>query len=273
MSSYQSDLIGRRKILGALGVVGLASLSTSAFAAPRQRRQDEAAELKESVLLTYDPITQIRAKTVNFYRRARSVPAVAAGKRGEFEWGELEQAEVRELLSNYSQWVTAFRFTAEGEAKAPLPLASGKLQKGTYRIVIDFLRYMTQTVTDVDGSILGRCVVGVGLRTVADVNNFTSSGEATLIALSAKASANQAEGKLRFDSIGIASDDVSALMPTNVSLDESGVVQASAATAAIKGLMKDDKNTILVPHVIAVQYEPNIDPSKRAKLIARVSQG
>jgi hypothetical protein len=273
MSRYQPDLIGRRKMLGAIGVAGLASLSTSAFAAPRQRKQDEAAEpAKESVLLTYDPITQIRAKTVNFYRPARS-GVLASGKRGEFEWGELEQEEVRNLLSNYSQWVTAFRFTAEGEAKAPLPLASGKLQKGTYRIVIDFLRYMTQTVTDVDGSILGRCVVGVGLRTVADVNNFTSSGEATLIALSAKASANQADGKLRFDSIGIASDDVSALMPTNVSLDESGVVQASAATAAIKGLMKDDQNTKLVPHVIAVQYEPNIDVSKRAKLIARVSQG
>ncbi len=91
-----------------------------------------------------------------------------------------------------------------------------------------------------------------------------------MIALTAQASVNRASGKLRFDSIGIASDEVAALMPTNVSLDESGIGQAAAATAAIRGLMNNN-NTILVPHVIAVQ--PETTDEARAKLLARVTQG
>ena len=261
--------INRRIILGGVGIAGLAGLSSPALA-KRAKTPDTAQPAKESVLLTYEPITQIRARKVNFYRTSKTPGAQPIGRRDDFEWGELDQAEVKGLLSNYSQWVTAYRFSGTGEASAPL--VSGKLDKGTFRIVIDFLRYMTQTVLDDDGTVLGRCVVGVGLRTVADVNNFTASGEASLIMLAAKAQVNQADGKLRFDSIGIASDEVSALMPTNVSLDESGVVQASAAMAAIKGLMKGD-DTILVPHVIAVQYERAAEDTRKKKLIEKVSRG
>ena len=270
--------IDRRGVLASIGGASLAALASPALAA-KPSASEAAIPAKESLLLTYEPITQIRARTVNFYRptQAGIVGSVAppgpgaVGRRADYEWGELRQDEVKNLLSNYSQWVTAYKFSGSGDAKAPL--VSGRLEKGNYRIVIDFLRYMTQTVLDGEGKVvLGRCVVGVGLRTVADVNNFTASGEASLISLAAKAQVNQADGKLRFDSIGIAADDVSALMPTNVSLDESGVVQASAAMAAIKGLMKDEK-TILVPHVIAVQYENNTTEPVRAQLIDRVSRG
>jgi hypothetical protein len=144
------------------------------------------------------------------------------------------------------------------------------MRAGSYVIIIDFLRYMSQTVVSKEGTILGRSVVGVGLRTVCDVQTFSTSAELSLVALTAQASVNRASGKLRFDSIGIASDEVAAFMPTNVSLDESGIGQAAAATAAIRGLMNNDK-TILVPHVIAVQSEPR-DRARR-DLLARVTQG
>lgn len=263
MAVVTSKLDRRAVLAGAAGTLVLGAAG-GARAAPRTQT---AAPTVESLLLTYEPITQVRARKVNFYR---SATGGVAGRQGDFYWGELSQTEVRGLLSNYSQWVTAYRFSASGEGKAPL--VSGKLDKGTYRIVIDFLRYMTQSVVDENNTVIGRCVVGVGLRTVADINNFTANGEASLVALAAKAQANQADGKLRFDSIGIATDDVSALMPTSASLDESGIVDAAAATAAIKGLMKDER-TLLVPHVIAVQYDKASTEPVRTKLMNLVLTG
>jgi hypothetical protein len=135
---------------------------------------------------------------------------------------------------------------------------------------------MTQTVyaNEEEKQILGRCVVGVGLRTVCDIETFSTSAEFSLLAFTAKASVNQAAGNIRFDSIGIFNEEVASLMPTNVSLDESGIVQAAAATAAIRGLM-NMKETILVPHVIAVQPEKSVrnQDENRTNLLARVSQG
>ena len=279
--------IARRRVLVGLGGAGLASIATPVLSAPVYNFDNETGSLigsgqnsggqqNETALLSYIPITQIRARKVSFYRNpppsidGSDQPGVDRAALGfkEYDWGELRQDEIQSLLSNYSQWVTLYRF--EGQAEIPLPFVSATLRAGRFRIVIDFLRYMTQTVVDGDET-LGRVVVGVGLRTVAEVNTRSATG-ATLIALAARASANQASGQLRFDSIGIASNGVSALMPTNVSLDESGVVQAAAATAAIKGLM-DDPDTILVPHVIAVQVGNPSGDSATERLINRASQG
>lgn len=288
----ESDFARRRVLIG-LGGAGLASIATPVLSAPASKfeteyegytegGQTEGARTTETTMLSYIPITQIRARKVSFYRNPSLVgteqesiteqnisrAAPGAGRFAEYDWGELRQEEIKNLLSNYSQWVSLFRF--EGQSEISLPFGTGNLRAGRFRIVIDFLRYMTQTVVD-GNETLGRVVVGVGLRTVADINTRSGSA-ATLIALAAKASANQASGQLRFDSIGIASDGVAPLMPTNVSLDESGVVQAAAATSAIKGLM-DAPRTILVPHVIAVQLGNNSGNAATDRIINMVSRG
>jgi hypothetical protein len=249
-------------------------------ASSAQQRGDRPKEGEDQPSpLAYVPITQVRSRKVSFYRPADAqagCPPVDNASVGDepksYYWGQLSRFEIKRLLSNYSQWTTVFKKDAEGNIGF-LPIIGGQIRAGSYLIIIDFLRYMSQTVyenEDGSGDILGRCVVGVGLRTVCDVQTFSSSAELSLIALTAQASVNRASGKLRFDSIGIASDEVAALMPTNVSLDESGIGQAAAATAAIRGLMNNN-NTILVPHVIAVQ--PETTDEARAKLLARVTQG
>ncbi len=239
----------------------------------------------QQTILPYEPITQIRARSVKFFRPAETpvrpeetpegCPPVG-GAYGSYNWGQLTQKEIKSLLSNYSQWTTSFKIDANGNAQSTFPAARGRVDKGSYRITIDFLRYMTQTVyaNEEEKQILGRCVVGVGLRTVCDIETFSTSAEFSLLGFTAKASVNQAAGNIRFDSIGIFNEEVASLMPTNVSLDESGIVQAAAATAAIRGLM-NMKETILVPHVIAVQPEKSVrnQDENRTNLLARVSQG
>jgi len=232
-------------------------------------------------MLDYEPITQIRARNVKFFRAEtegspEGCPPVG-GAYGSYNWGQLTQKEIKSLLSNYSQWTTSYRIDASGNVESLVPVARGRVDKGRYRINIDFLRYMTQTVfsddTEQENQILGRCVVGVGLRTVCEIQTFSTSAEFSLLAFTAKASVNQAAGNIRFDSIGIFNEQVASLMPTNVALDESGIVQAAAATAAIRGLMNMEE-TILVPHVIAVQPEQSVtNKTDLDRLIDRVSQG
>ncbi|MFT4075655.1 MAG: hypothetical protein QM647_08985 [Asticcacaulis sp.] len=255
--------VRRRQALGLIGLGGLAALPARAATADSGGGSGVFAN---SALLTYEPITQTRAENVSFSRK----DATGVKKFGSYAWDDLSVEETKSLLSNHSQWVSIVSKDAFAKGNAAT-IVKGELSVGDHTVIVDFLRYMTESVRGEKGELLGRYVVGVGLRTLCDVNVQKGKVEASLVALAAQAEANNAHGRIRFDSIGINSDEVTGLMPTTVALDESAIVQAASATAAIKALMKDNK-TGLVPHIMAIQYESTATDGDRAKLLQAINR-
>ena len=118
------------------------------------------------------------------------------------------------------------------------------------QVVIDFMKYRSEPMKDLNNVISGYARVGAGLRVIINVITKDANISGSLFALAASAKASKTEGTISVEAIGIDAPDVTLSMPFTVDLSEGNIQKVIEALAIVKAKLYDAKTT-LYPQFIA----------------------
>lgn len=179
-------------------------------------------------------------------------------------WTQLSNVQILNILSGTHAQISVGKFDASGNLT--YLVAKGTGATGTYRVIMDYCDYVTETVTDEAGQKIGQGRVGVGLRLTADITTSSANIDlGSLLALGVAASANQARGTMTVDSIGIRIAGNAGPILSNSTIDETGIQKTLEAIAVIQSKIADSTTT-LDPQVLAVKPEkPTVQPADVSK--------
>lgn len=203
------------------------------------------AELRSAVnYRSFIPIDPLTADSVN-----------VLNDEGQFEmvmWASLDNDTKRKLLPNQTANMTTYRLESTGEAKYLTSIVSGEM--GTYRVIMDYAMYRTDSINGEDGTNLGTGRVGVGLRVKAEIQTFEANVDlGSLIAIGFAAKSNQLRGRLEVHALGLNSPEITTLFPTPSTIDETSIQKTLEALAAIKSKL-GDQATNITPQIVAVRF-------------------
>ncbi|MFY0629178.1 MAG: hypothetical protein JXR05_02285 [Flavobacteriaceae bacterium] len=165
----------------------------------------------------------------------------------------MDKQSVLNFLPNESMETTIQRFNADGTVSY---LYSGRsLKKGTYRLIVDYNKYIIQTVEgDGNDSCVGYAKIGVGLRIVANVNALRNNIDiSSLVALGAAAAKGEISGSVGYQVVGIESKEITAVIPINSEITSSINQVFLQAIGVVKGKVYDSA-TRLYPQIIAIKH-------------------
>lgn len=224
-------------------IISVCLLSTVALSccAPNE----DLPGVEESTFLGYIPVEPVPVEEVSVYD---------SGKEEYVDrfWASLTDSQKLVLLPLQTAEVSIRQTSASG--KMSYLVASAEASRGTYEVIMDYMKYLVDAVITSDSRFLGSRRVGVGLRMTARVT--TSEGGVNISGLSALAlgaAAQKLSGSLSINVIGIDSRDVSNLIPITSNLDQTSIEAALQALAAVKTKMWSTSETTITPHIIAVQ--------------------
>lgn len=165
----------------------------------------------------------------------------------------MDKQSVLNFLPNESMETTIQRFNADGTVSY---LYSGRsLKKGTYRLIVDYNKYIIQTVEGSgNDSCVGYAKIGVGLRIVANVNALRNNIDiSSLVALGAAAAKGEISGSVGYQVVGIESKEITAVIPINSEITSSINQVFLQAIGVVKGKVYDSA-TRLYPQIIAIKH-------------------
>jgi len=157
---------------------------------------------------------------------------------------------INALLPNFSALVATYKFDSSlGVTYGPASLAANK---GSYKVILDYVKYREEPILDSQNNYICQGRVGVGIRMIAEVKTTKADlNLGSLLAIGVAAKAGHLSGTLYVDVIGISSKEVNSLVPMSSVIDETSIQSALQALAAIKSKIFDAE-TKLSPHIIAV---------------------
>jgi len=192
----------------------------------------------------------------------------ADGRVQEVAWASLEEAARRNLLPNQNAKVTTAKRTMSGKLEF-LPSNIG-LEKGSYRVTVDYSKYRDESVLDQNKKFVGRGKVGVALRVIADVtttkNNVNLGG---LLNLAIQRNSGSVSGQLQVTVIGIQHPDISKLIVLPSNLDETSITKALESIGSIKVLV-DAETTRTTPQLIAISRRNISNPLAIIQAVAPI---
>ena len=165
----------------------------------------------------------------------------------------MDKQSVLNFLPNESMETTIQSFNRNGEVSY---LYSGRsVSKGTYRLIIDYNKYIIQTVKDNgDDNCVGYAKLGIGLRIIANVNALKNNIDiSSLVALGAAASRGEVSGSVGYQVIGIESKEITAVVPINSEITSSINQVFLQAMGVVKGKIYDSASR-LYPQIIAIKH-------------------
>jgi len=163
----------------------------------------------------------------------------------------LDKVKLKNFLTDLSMSITIEKADASG--KISYAVASGSVEKGSYTVLIDFVRCNTLNLVLKDGTCGGFGKVGVGLRLRANIETKKSGiNIGNIFGLALEAQKGNVVGTLSFDVIGINSKDVINLVPVPTEISQSSIMTALQALATIKSKIEDD-STSLHPKLLAIK--------------------
>ncbi len=165
----------------------------------------------------------------------------------------MDKQSVLNFIPNESMETTIQRFNADGTVSY---LYSGRsLKKGTYRLIVDYNKYIIQTVEGTgNDSCVGYAKIGVGLRIVANVNALRNNIDiSSLVALGAAAGRGEVSGSVGYEVVGIESKEITAVIPINSEITSSINQVFLQAIGVVKGKIYDSA-TRLYPQIIAIKH-------------------
>lgn len=167
----------------------------------------------------------------------------------EIPWSSLTEAERRNQLSNQDAKVVIEKI--DNGVSVGYFDSGASLKKGSYRVVVDYLRYKDEIVREA-GAIVGRGKVGVGVRVTANVVTRSSGlNLAGLIPIAVGFKRNKLVGDLEVRVVGIVSPQVAKIISPPTSLNEDSITKAMEAFGAFRVVI-DQGDTQTVPHLLAV---------------------
>ena len=201
----------------------------------------------EDMYQGYKPIEPIPVKSVDIY-----IPS-----QNEFiqkPWASLSDSLIRTMLPNQSAQIALRKIEQSGKITYLPVSVSG--EKGSYEVILDYMKYRIEEAAD--SVYYGNGRVGIGLRIKASLStNKSNLNLSGLTNLGIEASKNNLSGFLSVDIIGIDSKDITNYLLIPAKLDETSIQNALQAISTIKSKIWD-AGVILTPHLIAVnQAEKN----------------
>lgn len=200
---------------------------------------------EENEFKGYIPVEPIPIDVVSAYDQA-------TGTYRNVLWASLSSAEKLALLPLQTAEVSVRKLdvTAGGKFLS----SSASVSKGSYEVVMDYMKYLVDTLKSPDDVYLGNRRIGIGVRMTARVKTEKADlNIAGLGPLTAEATMGNLSGSLSVNVIGIDSRDVTNLIPITSQLDQTSIQAALQALAAVKTKMWDTSATVVTPHVVAVQ--------------------
>ena len=168
-------------------------------------------------------------------------------------WSALSNDQRRGLLPNQTSTMTTYKLDTSGEAKYLTAGVTGKA--GTYRVVMDYALYRSDSLVNASGNHLGSGRIGVGLRIKAQIQTYEAGIDlGSIIALGFAAKGNKVKGNLEVNCLGINSPEITAIFPSPSAINETSIQNALEALAAIKSKISDT-NTSVTPQVIAIRID------------------
>jgi len=220
----------------------------------------EFSSLEKKDYLGYQPIDAIPSSKVKVYDSSQNLEKMVY-------WESITDPAVkRKLLPLQSAKVSVSKTEQSGEVT--YPGAAITAERGTYEVVMDFMKYRVEDFYDADSNYIGNNRVGVGLRITAAVTTSKADlnvGSLTAIGLAAKQS--KLTGSIAVDIIGIDSENVTNLIPLTSEIDQTSIQSALQALATIKSKLWEG-DTELTPHIVAIKQ--NV-PGKEAELRQQVA--
>lgn len=172
------------------------------------------------------------------------------GKRKEVDVRSLVSSDIRKLLTSYETFISISKTDSSGSIT--YLGASGKVSKGTYTAIYDYVNYTNENITPDSQSksvLIGR--IGVGLRVTASVEvtdkNVDIGG---LIPLGIAARNGKAKGTISLYVYGMSNDKIGLLIPGDA-FDLNSIHKAFEAAANMKLIVSLDE-TSLEPYLIGV---------------------
>lgn len=137
---------------------------------------------------------------------------------------------------------------------------------GTYKVVMDYMKFATLAEYDDDGStLLGFSRVGIGLRLTSQITTKEAGiNIGDLLSLGIAVKAGKVTGRLAIEVIGIKSEKVTTLLPFPSEINQTTIQNAMQALATIKSKLYDT-DTELYPQVMAVKNEIKSEQNKENK--------
>lgn len=179
------------------------------------------------------------------------VPAPILSRDGEPPslWSGKTTQDAYNALSISDSYTAVYKLEQSGSLT--YLAGSATVSKGTYRVIIDYLRWLPQQVAFDGATVPAR--VGVGLRLDAEIVSTSANVDlGSIFKIGAAVSNQQARGTMTVTAIGVNSPDIINLFPTPAKIDDTAIQKALEALAAIQIKMADP-GTTLTPHVTAVR--------------------
>ena len=165
----------------------------------------------------------------------------------------LDKQSVLNFIPNESMETTIQRFNADQTVSY---LYSGRsVDKGTYRLIIDYNKYIIQSIKDdTDSDCVGYAKIGVGLRIIANISSLKSNIDiSSLVAIGKAASEGSISGSVGYEILGVESKEITAIIPINSEITSSINQVFLQAIGVVKGKIYDT-DTRLYPQVIAIKH-------------------
>jgi hypothetical protein len=209
--------------------------------------------------LDYQPIPPIPVSKVTIYDSLDNIEK-------EVFWNSLENPKaIRPLLPLQSAQISVTKIDASGKIGFISSSMTGEI--GSYKVIIDYMKYRIEQVFNDSGKYIGSGRIGVGLRIMAVV--VTSKANLNLGSLSSiglEAKAGNLSGGITVDIVGIDSEDITNLIPLTSEIDQSSIQSILQSLASIKAKLWEDES-FLTPHLVAFsQSEPNKESEIRTKI-------
>lgn len=155
------------------------------------------------------------------------------------------------FLKNEAVSVQISSFNSEGKISYGPASISG--EKGSYRVVMDYVKFNTLKVKNEKGGCDGFTKVGVGLRLRADIVTYKANlNLGGLFGIGVEAEAGNLAGSLTIDVIGMESKEITSLIPLPSEISSASIQSAIQAMAAIKSQIYNDEVS-LYPQILAVK--------------------
>jgi hypothetical protein len=165
----------------------------------------------------------------------------------------MDKQSVINFVPNESMETTIQKFNENGDIEY---YYSGRsVKKGTYRIIIDYNKYIIQTISSTsENSCIGYAKIGIGLRIIANINAFKNNIDiSSLVSIGNAAKDGAISGTVGYEIIGIESEEITAILPITSEITSSLNQVFLQAVGAVKGKIYDE-TTRLHPQIIAIKH-------------------
>ncbi len=162
-----------------------------------------------------------------------------------------DKHSILKFLQNEAVSVQITTYNSSGEIIYGPASVTG--EKGSYTVIMDYVKFTTLKIPNDQGGCDGFAKVGVGLRIRANIETRKKGlNLGGLFAIGLQAEQNKLSGTLTIDVIGMESKEVTSLIPLPSEISPASIQSVLQSMAAIKAQLYNSE-TRLYPQIVAVK--------------------